>query len=65
MESENMNELPTNAENNPDLEQKFQWLADYNNGKREMPPFTREEMIEIREYQNRKNVELLKTFTIG
>lgn len=64
MESKNKKKLPTIAENNPDLEQKLQWLADYNSGKREMPPFTREEMIEIREYQNRKNVELLKTFKI-
>jgi len=54
-----------NTENNPDIEQKLQWLADDNSRKREMPPFTREEMIEIREYQNRKNVELLKTFKIG
>jgi len=61
----NMNKLPMNTEINNDLEQKLQWLDDYNSGKREMPPFTREEMIEIREYQNRQNVELLKTFKIG
>ena len=54
-----------NTEINNDLEQKLQWLDDYNSGKREMPPFTRDEMIEIREYQNRQNVELLKTFKIG
>jgi reverse gyrase len=39
-----------------ELAEKLQWIADYNQGKREKPPFTTEEMIEARTYQ----VELAK-----
>jgi hypothetical protein len=43
-----------------ELAEKLQWIADYNQGKREKPNFSREEMIEVRTYQMELAKERMK-----
>ncbi len=38
-----------------ELEAKLQWIADYNQKKKEKPDFSEAEMIEIRAYQMEKS----------